>query len=51
MFFKSGHIALWNTLLERLLRLRQMCDHWTLCRKKGMEKYRKELDEILCGGL
>lgn len=48
MFFKSGHIALWNTLLERLLRLRQMCDHWTLCRKKGMEKYRKELDEILC---
>lgn len=48
MFFKSGHIALWNTLLERLLRLRQMCDHWTLCRKKGMEKHRKELDELLC---
>ncbi|SPO05925.1 uncharacterized protein DNG_08614 [Cephalotrichum gorgonifer] len=47
LFFKTRNYVLWNNLLERLLRLRQMCDHWTLCRKKGMEKHREELDDLL----
>jgi SWI/SNF-related matrix-associated actin-dependent regulator of chromatin subfamily A3 len=39
VFFRAkkrgeADLSLWNTVLERLLRMRQMCDHWSLCRKK-----------------
>jgi SWI/SNF-related matrix-associated actin-dependent regulator of chromatin subfamily A3 len=30
----ESDMSLWNNVLERLLRLRQMCDHWSLCKKK-----------------
>lgn len=43
MFLKTRRYELWTHLLERLLRLRQMCNHWSLCKKKGMEDCRKEL--------
>ena len=47
MFFKMRHYDLWTHLLERLLRLRQMCNHWSLCKKKGMDNCRKELHGLL----
>lgn len=47
MFFKTRHYELWTHLLERLLRLRQMCNHWSLCKKKGMENCRRELHDLL----
>lgn len=47
MFFKMRHYELWTHLLERLLRLRQMCNHWSLCKKKGMDSCRNELDGLL----
>lgn len=47
MFFKMRHYELWTHLLERLLRLRQMCNHWSLCKKKGMDNCRKELHGLL----
>ena len=47
LFFRTRHYALWANLLERLLRLRQMCNHWTLCKKKGMDGCREELHDLL----
>ncbi|KAL5596700.1 hypothetical protein BROUX41_006608 [Berkeleyomyces rouxiae] len=39
-FFGDGQArdknALWSTVLERLLRLRQYCNHWTLSAKKAI---------------
>ncbi|KKA27668.1 hypothetical protein TD95_001242 [Thielaviopsis punctulata] len=45
-FFKKDKSALWSTVLERLLRLRQYCDHWTLSAKKAMDQGGDEADSI-----
>ena len=47
MFFKTRRYDLWTHLLERLLRLRQMCNHWSLCKKTGVDNFRKELHTLL----
>ncbi|KAK1771295.1 RAD5-like protein, partial [Phialemonium atrogriseum] len=31
---KTGHKGMFQSVLERLLRLRQICCHWTLCRER-----------------
>jgi len=51
LFFRSKQrgetdMALWNNVLERLLRLRQMCDHWSLCKKKEIAAlFRRQMQD------
>ncbi|KKF96010.1 putative SWI/SNF-related matrix-associated actin-dependent regulator [Ceratocystis platani] len=35
-FFGKDKDALWSTVLEKLLRLRQFCNHWTMSAKKAI---------------
>ncbi|KAL1897516.1 hypothetical protein Cpir12675_002304 [Ceratocystis pirilliformis] len=37
-FFGKDKGALWSTVLEKLLRLRQFCNHWTMSAKKAISQ-------------
>ena len=50
MFFKTRRYDLWTHLLVRLLRLRQMCNHWSLCKKQALNSCRKDLHSLLRQG-
>ncbi|PKS08894.1 hypothetical protein jhhlp_003507 [Lomentospora prolificans] len=46
-FFLTKAYEVWKTVFERLLRLRQMCDHWSLCKITAQKRVKSELEAVL----